>query len=102
MRVRGVVRDEETGMAITGASVVIGRRSVNTDALGRYRIGAEWKRTTMTVGAAGYEPLEVAVDGSNRNTVQDVVLRRASWTVQPASRSGAGRDAPVDPGPRDQ
>jgi len=69
MRVTGVVRDGATGDPMGGAVLTAddGRnRLTTTDPLGRFTIKTDWKPTTLTVSAPGFQTTTVALSGNER------------------------------------
>ncbi len=66
-RMTGVVRDAETGKAITGAWVYLGDEIARTNKAGRYRFARDAEAQRLTVMAAGYAKAELgardAADG---------------------------------------
>lgn len=73
----GQVRDETTGYPLVGATVIVGDRSVLTDAAGRYCLEGVRDTLTASVKVSGYRPLEeeLALQGLFRGFVLNVALR---------------------------
>lgn len=84
----GTVLDAYTGQPVSSAKIVLGRNELTTDAAGKYQITSWSAKDRLQVSAAGYEPLEIALETQPQLAKPEPPAVTLDATLRPNTFSG--------------